>query len=118
MQKVDRFEIIPVDTQKRTAVAIDSTTGKPYYFSNVASGGHSNGTEENPFGKLGEGLAQVSGRPGAIVYVSGGAPFDAQAENLDGYTLSAGTSILGAGASHGLLTQHGLISLASRGSTP
>ncbi|MCX6987770.1 MAG: inverse autotransporter beta domain-containing protein, partial [Chlamydiae bacterium] len=122
LQKVDRFEIIPVDTQKRTAIAVDPATGMPYFISNVDAGGNSNGTTESPFAKLSDALEQIRGKPGGIAYVSGAGfkdAFDANEEGREnGYTLPAGTQLLGAGRGHRLQTQYGPLVLAARGSNP
>ncbi|MEI8329115.1 MAG: inverse autotransporter beta domain-containing protein [Chlamydiia bacterium] len=122
LQKVDRFEIIPVDTQKRTAIAVDPSTGMPYFISNVDSGGNSDGRAENPFAQLSDALEQIKGKPGGIAYVYGAGfnhAFDANEEGREnGYTLSAGNQLLGAGRGHTLQTQHGSLVLNPRGTNP
>ena len=67
LQKVDRFEIIPVSRQDRTAISIDPATGQPQVVIHTAPYGHSNGTAANPFHFLSDALAIAN--PGDIVLV-------------------------------------------------
>ena len=52
IQRVDRYEIIPVDRKYKNSVAIDPLTGQPYFFWFVNNLSHSDGTFESPFPML------------------------------------------------------------------
>ena len=74
MQRVDRFEIIPVGKQHITSPAIDPSTGQPWVFlfvnntsSPTVDAAASVGTYENPYPTLQE--AQEASTPGEIIYM-------------------------------------------------
>lgn len=67
VQRVDRSEIIPIDHKRTQLLAIDPTTGLPYFFLFVNNLSHSAGTFESPFSTLA--AAQIASKPGDIIYV-------------------------------------------------
>ncbi len=103
VQRVDRFEIIPVDRKHTKSKAINPATGKPYFFWFVDNTSHSAGTYESPFNTLA--AAESASRPNDVIYVF---PGDGTSTGMDtGITLQYGQQLLGAGIDQTLKTTVG-----------
>lgn len=109
LQKVDRFEIIPVSREERTGFAIDPTTGQPIVVIHVAPYGNSNGTAASPFHYLRSALDIA--KSGDIVIVQPGT-YDAANENLlNGFTPGNGILLSSSSVSQSVSTQYGRMNL-------
>ena len=107
LQRVDRFEIIPVDTKKVLTKAIDPVTGDPYVVLFVDNTSHSQGTYESPFNTLVD--AQNNANPNDIIYVFVG---DGTNNGMNaGITLKAGQQLLGAGVKQYVETTLGMMEI-------
>ena len=107
LQRVDRFEIIPVDTKKVLKKAIDPVTGDPYVVWFVDNTSHSQGTYESPFNTLVD--AQNNSNPNDIIYVFVG---DGTDNGMNGgIILKNGQQLLGAGVEQQVETTLGLINI-------
>ncbi len=105
LQRVDRFEIIPVDTKRFREKAINPVTGDPYYFLFVDNTSHSLGTFESPFPTLME--AQLASWSNDVIMVFVG---DGTTKGMDsGITLKDGQRLWGSVVSHVLPTTVGHI---------
>ena len=105
LQRVDRFEIIPVDTKRFHQKAINPVTGDPYVFFFVDNTSHSLGTFESPFSTLMD--AQLASGPNNVIMVFVG---DGTTKGMNsGITLQDGQRLWGAGVNHTLPTTLGHI---------
>ncbi len=105
MQRVDRYEIIPVGKQKVTSRAIDPATGKPWFFWFVDNTSSSAGTFEDPFPTLL--AAQNASLPNQGIYVF---PGDGTTRGMNsGITLQNGQIFLGAGVQQSVVTAAGTV---------
>ena len=105
LQRVDRFEIIPVDTKRFHEKAIDPVTGDPYVFFFVDNTSHSLGTFESPFNTLMD--AQLASGPNNVIIVYVG---DGTTMGMDsGITLQNGQRLWGSVVPHVLPTTVGHI---------
>ena len=110
LQRVDRFEIIPVDTKKVLKKAIDPVTGDPYVVWFVDNTSHSLGTYESPFNTLVN--AQNNSNPNDIIYVFVG---DGTDNGMNaGIALKAGQQLLGAGVDQFVETTLGLMKIPAQ----
>jgi len=110
IQRVDRYEIIPVDRKRKNSVAIDPLTGKPYIFWFVNNESHSDGTFESPFPTLQ--LAQNASSPNDVIYVF---PGDGTDTGMNaGISLQNGQQLLGAGLAYSFPTQFGTIGVPAQ----
>ncbi len=66
-QRVDRSEIIPVNHKHYESIAINPSTGLPWFFVFVDNQSSSNGTIESPYPTLFD--AQTNSKPGDVIYV-------------------------------------------------
>ena len=116
LQKVDRFEIIPVSRERRSALAIDPSTGQPQVVVHTSPYGNSNGTAADPYHTLKAALEHVG--PSGIVLVQGGT-YDAEEEGWDnGFKVGKGVSLWSSNVQQRVSTQYGGISLpVTKGST-
>jgi trimeric autotransporter adhesin len=110
VQRVDRFEIIPVDTKKVTSKAIDPLTGQPYFVWFVDNTSHSLGTYESPFNNLAD--AQNASIPGDVIYVFSGNGTYIGMNN--GIVLKNNQRFWGSGTTHQLATQSGVMTLPAK----
>ncbi len=106
-QRVIRSEIVPVDTRRKTQVAIDPTTGAPYFFVFVDNLSGSDGTIEDPYATLA--AAQTNSSPHDIVYVFTG---NGTATGMNsGIVLKDFQQLLGSSVTHPIATTEGVISI-------
>jgi trimeric autotransporter adhesin len=113
VQPVDRNEIIVLDRNRKRTVAIDPSTGQPYYFVFVDNQSSSDGTFESPYPTLA--LAQANSAPNQIIYVF---PGDGTTNGMNaGITLQLNQKFWGAGNSHNILTTLGSITIPMQSST-
>lgn len=103
IQKVDRFEIIPLSHQHEKSIAIDPTIGLPYFFVFVDNQGHSNGTYESRYENLA--LAEEHSKSRDIIYLfeGDGSPY------TTGYSMKDFQRLWGSGINQNLQTQWGRI---------
>lgn len=114
LQPVARQEIIVFDTVRKNAVAMDPSTGLPYFFVFVNNTSSSNGTYKSPYPTLA--LAQDNSSPNDIIYVF---PGDGTTKGMDsGIFLKANQKFWGSGISHSLQTAQGTISIPAQSSSP
>ncbi len=106
LQRVDRFEIMPVDRKKHHTTAINPATGDPYFFVFVDNTSHSLGTFESPYNALTD--AQTNSKPNDIIYVF---PGNAVYELFTPMTLQTGQQLLGAGTDYLFRTQWGKVNV-------
>ena len=114
LQSVHRQEIVVIDHPSTQTIAIDPTTGLPYYFVFVDNTSSSDGTFESPYHSLAQ--AQNNSSPNNIIYVF---PGDGTTRNMNsGITLKANQKLWGSGINHLIPTSVGGISIPaqSRGS--
>lgn len=103
-QRVERSEIIPIDTKRSERIATDSA-GNPLIFWFVDNQSSSAGTFESPFSTLV--AAQNASSTGDIIYVF---PGDGTSTGMDaGITLKNSQQLLGAGFAYSFSTQFGSI---------
>ncbi|MCX6988353.1 MAG: DUF1565 domain-containing protein, partial [Chlamydiae bacterium] len=116
LQKVDRFEIIPVSRERRTALAVDPATGQTQVVFHVDPSGNSNGTAASPFHTVSAALALAKPRDSVLV---GPGTFDAQQEGEEnGFRVGSGVSLLSTTVQQRVSTQYGRMSLpVTKGST-
>lgn len=113
VQPVDRHEIIAIDRDKKNSIALNSTTGQPYYFVFVDNQSSSDGTFESPYPTLA--LAQANSAPNQIIYVF---PGDGTTNGMNaGITLKTNQKFWGAGNSHNLITTAGSLAIPKQSST-
>ncbi len=107
LQRVDRNEIVPVNTKKVHSPAINPATGQPWVFWFVNNTSHSAGTYESPFNTLL--AAQDASSATQAIYVY---PGDGTTNGMDqGIVLQTDQMFLGASIAHPLLTTWGTITL-------
>ncbi len=112
-QRVVRSEIVPVDTKRRTQVAIDPTTGAPFFFVFVDNLSGSDGTFEDPYATLA--AAQANSSPHNIIYVFTG---NGTATGMNsGIVLKDFQQLLGSSVTHSIATTQGVIAIPSLTST-
>ena len=110
LQRVDRFEIIPVDHKKVLKKAIDPVTGDPYVVWFVDNTSHSLGTYESPFNTLVD--AQNNSNPNDIIYVF---PGDGTDNGMNaGIALKNGQQLFGAGIDQQIATTFGSITIPAQ----
>jgi hypothetical protein len=108
-----RFEILVVDTKKKTSRAIDPVTGLPYFFVFVNNLSSSSGTFESPYPSLA--AAELNSTPGDVIYVS---PGNGTTANMDmGITLKANQRFLGSGVFHEFQTTLGSVKIPAQTSS-
>lgn len=113
LQPVSRQEIIVINKPTKNTVAIDPSTGLPYFFVFVNNTSSSDGTYENPYHNLAQ--AQNNSSPNNILYVF---PGDGTSRGMDsGITLKANQKFWGSGISHSLQTSQGIISIPAQSSS-
>ena len=106
-QRVDRFEIIPVDRKRISSKATDPSTGRPYFFSFVDNTSHSLGTYESPYNTLA--TAESNSSSGDIIYIF---PGDGTTAGLNsGITLKDYQKLWGSGIAQNLQTTVGNIQI-------
>ncbi len=106
LQRVDRFEIIPVDHKKHRTTAINPVTGAPYYFIFVDNTSHSLGTFESPYTTIDTAMAVSN--PNDIIYIfPGSGPYNL----LNTITPQNGQQFLGAGNDYLFATQWGKVNV-------
>ncbi len=107
VQRVDRDEIIVLDSKKTKTVAIDPATGLPYVFIFVNNTSSSSGTFESPYPTIDQAVANSA--PGNIIYVyeGDGTPY-APANSL---TLQDNQKLWGAGIAQQLPTAQGFVTI-------
>jgi hypothetical protein len=110
VQRVDRNEIIPVDTKKYYASAINPLTGLPYTFWFVNNLSHSAGTFESPFPTLADAIAASSVDEIIMVYTGDGTSNGLNAGAAP-FALKDHQQLLGAGFEYSFPTQYGTVML-------
>ncbi len=106
-QRVNRSEIIPVDTRRKTQVAIDPATGSPLFFVFVDNLSGSDGTIEDPYATLA--AAQANSSPRDIIYVFTG---NGTATGMNsGIVLKDFQQLLGSSVTHAVSTAQGAITI-------
>ncbi len=106
-QRVIRSEIIPVDTKRKTQVAIDPSTGAPFFFVFVNNLNGSNGTIEDPYATLA--AAQANSSPHDIIYVFTG---NGTATGMNsGIVLKDFQQLLGSSITQPIATTQGVITI-------
>lgn len=104
-----RNEIMVIDRERKTELAIDPATGNPFFFVFVNNTSSSNGTFESPFPTLVQ--AQTASKPGDVIYVFAG---DGTSNGMNaGITLKDKQRFLGSGVSHQFFSQLGTIEIPS-----
>ncbi|MCX6990564.1 MAG: inverse autotransporter beta domain-containing protein [Chlamydiae bacterium] len=107
VQRIDRFEIIPVGKDHVETEAINPVTHEPYYFAFVDNTSHSLGTFESPYSTLATAEANTS--PAQVIYVF---PGDGTSTNMDlGITLQDSQMLLGASTIQPMVTTLGSVSI-------
>ena len=107
LQRVDRFEIIPIDSKRKKTTAIDPATGNPYVFWFVNNTSHSAGTFESPFKTLA--AAESASSPYDVIYVF---PGDGTSTGMStGITLQNNQKLFGASVVQTLPTTLGTIQI-------
>jgi trimeric autotransporter adhesin len=107
LQRVDRFEIIPVGRQKITSRAINPTTHQPWVFWFVDNTSSSAGTFADPFPTLLD--AQNASLANQGIYVF---PGDRTTAGMNsGIVLKNGQIFLGAGVPHSIATTVGRVTV-------
>jgi hypothetical protein len=114
VQRVDRSEIIPIGKEHVDALAVDPTTGEPYFFVFVDSTSSSAGTYESPYPTLEE--AQNNSLAGQIIYVfsGNGTPYNTSYGVANGMTLQNAQMLLGASTSYVFPTTIGNLTLPAQ----
>ena len=113
LQRVDRFEIIPVGKQHLTSAAIDPATGKPWVFWFVNNTSSSLGTIESPFPTLLQ--AQNASSPNQVIYVF---PGNGTTTGMNaGITLQNSQLLLGAANAYSIPTTGGKITIPALASS-
>lgn len=113
IQRVDRYEIIPVGKQKTVAAAIDPATGQPWVFWVVNNTSHSLGTFEDPFPTLLE--AQNASSANQVIYVF---PGDGTVNGMsNGIVLKDSQQFLGASLAYSFPTTKGTVIIPAMAST-
>jgi hypothetical protein len=113
LQSVDRQEIIVIDSGRKKTVAIDPSTGLPYFFVFVDNTSSSDGTFESPYHSFAQ--AQDNSSANNIIYVF---PGDGTTTGMDsGIELKANQKLWGSGVSHSILTSQGEIAIPKLSST-
>jgi hypothetical protein len=106
LQRVDRNEIIPVDTKRR-----DFDPSLPYSFIFVNNKSSSNGTIESPYPTLQQ--AQANSSPGDVIYVfeGNGSAYDVTSLGTNGFLMQNNQKLWGSGTKHKISTRFGTITL-------
>ncbi|QDT91266.1 right-handed parallel beta-helix repeat-containing protein [Gimesia algae] len=115
----ERLRSIVVDNQAiqdpNGGLLINPSTGNPYYFMHVASGGNSDGSYEDPYATLAAAFADPRTQAGDVVV------YDHRGDSETGtFTLSSQTQVLSSGPTQFLNTQIGQVALpdSNTGLTP
>ena len=112
VQRVDRFEIIPVGKDYVETEAINPITQQPYYFAFVDNTSHSLGTFESPYSTLADAEGNTSASQ--VIYVF---PGDGTSTNMDsGITLQDSQMLFGASTVHPMVTTLGKVTIPAFGS--
>ncbi len=106
VQRVDRDEIIVLDSRRTKTAAIDPATGLPYVFIFVNNTSSSNGTFESPYPTLA--LAEANSAPSDIIYVFEGNGAYTLSNSM---TLQDNQKLWGASLQYQLSAQGGLITI-------
>ena len=108
-QRVDRQEIIVVDTKKEKQAVVNPDTGLPYFFVFVDNtSGTSAGTYEAPFNTLA--AAQTHSKASDIIAVF---PGDGTTNGMDaGITLKSGQKLWGLSVVHSLRATNGMLKIS------
>jgi hypothetical protein len=113
LQSVDRQEIIVVNEPVIQEIAIDPSTGLPYFFVFVDNTSNSEGTFESPYHSFAQ--AQANSSPNDIIYVF---PGDGTSTGMDsGIILKANQKLWGSGITHSILTSEGSVSIPAQTSS-
>jgi hypothetical protein len=113
LQPVSRQEIIVIDNPTKSSVAIDPSTGLPYFFVFVDNTSSSDGTYESPYHSFAQ--AQNNSSPNNIIYVF---PGDETSTGMDsGISLKANQKFWGSGISHSIQTSQGIVSIPAQSSS-
>jgi hypothetical protein len=113
LQPVNRQEIIVVDNAPQNTLAINPTTGLPYFFVFVDNTSSSNGTYESPYHSFAQ--AQANSSPNDIIYVF---PGDGTTTGMNaGIALQASQKLWGSGVSHPIQTTEGTVSIPAQSSS-
>ena len=107
-QRVDRHEIIPLDRACKQTLAIDPSTGEPYFFLFVDNESHSQGTWESPYSTLADAIDVI--QPGNIIYLLPGSG----ASYEGGISLGNQQRLWGSGIDYTLTTQAGPITIPAQ----
>ncbi|MCX6988039.1 MAG: hypothetical protein NTZ52_00800, partial [Chlamydiae bacterium] len=111
LQKVDRSEIIPVDTEHKSFVAINQETGTPWHFIFTDNTSHSLGTYASPYPTLLEAQNKAGANDALYVFPGSGAAYDTASSGDGGLQLKNNQRFLGSGTRHRLDSQYGPISI-------
>ena len=107
VQPVVRDEIIVVDARRKTSVAKDPGTGKPFNFIFVDNTSSSAGTFESPYPSLA--AAETNSTTTDVIYVF---PGDGTTKNMDlGIALKDSQRLLGSGTAHPIPTTAGTVTI-------
>lgn len=113
LQPVGREEIIVIDKIRKNNIAIDPSTGLPYFFVFVDNTSSSDGSYESPYHSLAQ--AQANSSPNDIIYVF---PGNGTTTGMDsGISLKANQKFWGSGVSHSIQTSAGTISIPAQSSS-
>jgi hypothetical protein len=113
LQTVSRQEIIVIDNPTTNSVALDPSTGLPYFFVFVNNTSSSDGTYESPYHSLAQ--AQDNSSLNNIIYVF---PGDETSTGMDsGISLKANQKFWGSGISHSIQTSQGMIFIPAQSSS-
>ena len=111
LQKVDRSEIIPVDTEHKSFVAINQETGTPWHFIFTDNTSHSLGTYASPYPTLLEAQNKAGANDALYAFPGSGAAYDTASSGHSGLQLKNNQRFLGSGTGHTVDSQYGPISI-------
>jgi hypothetical protein len=110
LQRVDRDEIIVLDTTRKRTQAINPDTGLPYTFIFVDNTSSSLGTYESPYATLA--TAESNSSPYDVIYVF---PGNGLMTGMDeGITLQDNQQLLGSSVAHSFVTTVGTVSVPAQ----
>lgn len=103
-----RAEIIVLDTQRETSIAVDPATGLPFFLIFINNTSSSNGTFESPYSSF----ATAVSNPGDTIYVF---PGDGTTTGMNaGIVLKDNQRFLGSGVSHEFQTSLGAVTIPAQ----
>ncbi|MCX6988309.1 MAG: hypothetical protein NTZ52_02220, partial [Chlamydiae bacterium] len=111
LQKVDRSEIIPVDTEHKSFVAINQETGTPWHFIFIDNTSHSLGTYASPYPTLLEAQNKAGANDALYAFPGSGAAYDTASSGHSGLQLKNNQRFLGSATGHTVDSQYGPISI-------